>query len=272
MSMRPSSFDLLLVLSLALSACIYGRGARLLWRGGEIQHASALWQAAAFAAAWIFLAVALIGPLPSLSEHLFTAHMIQHEILMAAAAPLIALSRPVDTMLAALPKVARTPLLGAFDATWILIFWKWLARPANATILHGIAIWIWHAPRLFDAAVENPILHHVQHLFFFTTALLFWWSLFRRARESFGAGALEVALTMVHTSVLGALIALSPHVLYVAQTRDSAAFGLSPMDDQQLGGLIMWVPAGTIYAGIALALLGLWIRCGSGKSSASYAE
>ena len=73
---------------------------------------------------------------------------------------------------------------------------------------------------------------------------------------------------MLHTSVLGALMALAPRVLYRAQTATAAAWGLTPLEDQQLAGLVMWVPAGTIYAGAALALMALWIRQASEKARA----
>jgi cytochrome c oxidase assembly factor CtaG len=111
---------------------------------------------------------------------------------------------------------------------------------------------------LFDAAVTNVAMHRLQHLSFLITALLFWWSVFRRSEA--GMAAWHVFITMLHTSVLGALMALAPRVLYGAQTATSASWGLTPLEDQQLAGIIMWVPAGTIYAGAALVLAAIWIR------------
>jgi cytochrome c oxidase assembly factor CtaG len=142
--------------------------------------------------------------------------------------------------------------LPATDAVW-----SFLSAGRTATILHGMAIWGWHAPLLFDAAVSNLLLHRAQHLSFFLTAVLFWWSVFRRSET--GAAAWHVFITMLHTSVLGALMALAPHLLYREQQEAAAAWGLTPLEDQQLAGIIMWVPAGTIYAGAALALIALWI-------------
>jgi putative membrane protein len=100
-------------------------------------------------------------------------------------------------------------------------------------------------------------MHRLQHLSFFVTALLFWWSVLRRS--DLGVGAWHLFITMLHTSVLGALMALAPRVLYGAQTLHSAEWGLSPLQDQQLAGVVMWVPAGTVYAGAALALTAIWI-------------
>jgi cytochrome c oxidase assembly factor CtaG len=135
--------------------------------------------------------------------------------------------------------------------------WRFLTRPLNATILHGVAIWIWHAPLLFDAAVTHVSMHRLQHLSFLLTALLFWWSLIRRADYGVAVGHLFV--TMLHTSILGALMALAPRVLYEAQTADALSWGLTPLEDQQLAGVMMWVLAGTLYAGAALAFAALWI-------------
>jgi cytochrome c oxidase assembly factor CtaG len=149
------------------------------------------------------------------------------------------------------------------------IGWAWIVRGGNATLLHGIAIWAWHVPVLFDAAVDQVALHRLQHLSFFGTAVLFWWAVLWRSDA--GAAAWHVVVTMLHTGVLGALMALAPRVLYHAQTATSAAWGLTPLEDQQLAGLIMWVPAGTIYAGAALALIVLWIRGSSRKARQSHA-
>ena len=125
-------------------------------------------------------------------------------------------------------------------------------------MLHGIAIWAWHAPVLFDAAVTNVAMHRLQHLSFLLTAMLFWWSVLYCSNA--GAAAWHLFITMMHTGILGALMALAPRVLYQAQTATAAEWGLTPLQDQQLAGLIMWVPAGTIYAGAAIALTVLWIR------------
>jgi cytochrome c oxidase assembly factor CtaG len=87
---------------------------------------------------------------------------------------------------------------------------------------------------------------------------LFWWSVLRRSET--GVAAWRLFITMLHTGVLGALMTLAPRVLYQPQTAAALEWGLTPLEDQQLAGLIMWVPAGTIYAGAALALTTIWIR------------
>jgi cytochrome c oxidase assembly factor CtaG len=118
---------------------------------------------------------------------------------------------------------------------------------------------------LFEAAVESESLHRLQHLSFLVTALAFWWALLRRAGR--GAAVLHLFATMIHMTLLGALITFAGRVLYLDQTGFAADWGLTPLEDQQLAGLIMWVPAGTVYAGAALAFAALWIRQSSRRSS-----
>jgi putative membrane protein len=264
------TFDPFVTIPLALSGGLYATGVVRLWARAGIGESVRRWQAACFAAGWLSLLVALVTPLHEVSEHLFTAHMVQHELLVAVAAPLLALSRPVVAILRALPRSWRENFCRHGGTGWVSVLWRWLTRPLDATLLHGAAIWIWHIPALFDAAVTDEVVHRLQHLSFLATALLFWWALFRGSRNHLGVGAFHIAFTMVHTSILGALIALSPRILYLAQTKDAPAFGLTPLEDQQIGGLIMWVPMGTIYAAIALAMIGSWMTARSRRPS--YAE
>ena len=183
--------------------------------------------------------------------------MIEHEILMAISAPLLVVANPVGRLLWGLPRRARLDIGRAMRRPAVSASWLWLSDGRHATVLHGVAIWAWHAPILFDATVTNVALHRAQHLSFFLTAVLFWWSVLRRSDT--GAGAWHVFITMLHTSVLGALMALAPRVIYGVQTATAFEWGLTPLEDQQLAGIIMWIPAGTIYAGAALALLAIWI-------------
>ncbi|MET4518166.1 cytochrome c oxidase assembly protein [Bradyrhizobium sp. I1.7.5] len=252
------TLDPWIVLPLIVFGFTYGVGAFVLLKQRARGPGAGLWQVVACTAGWLSLTAALLSPLHWLGERLLSFHMIEHEILMAVSAPLLVIARPVGTLLWSLPRrvrlsVGRWMRLPATDAVW-----GFLSAGLTATILHGMAIWGWHAPLLFDAAVSNLVLHRLQHLSFFLTAVLFWWSVFRRSET--GAAAWHVFITMLHSSVLGALMALAPHLLYRQQQAAAAEWGLTPLEDQQLAGIIMWVPAGTIYAGAALALIALWIR------------
>jgi cytochrome c oxidase assembly factor CtaG len=253
------TFDPWIVAPLAVFAIMYAIGAASL---SQRRHTSRVrarsWRDLACLVGWLSLVGALVSPLHWLGEHLLAFHMIEHEILMAISAPLLVIARPVGTLLWSLPRRARLPIGRWMRRPVARAAWNWLSAGRNSTLMHGIAIWLWHAPLLFDAAVANLLLHRLQHASFFITAVLFWWSVFRRSQS--GLAAWHVFVTMLHTSVLGALMALAPRVLYQAQTTTAAAWGLSPLEDQQLAGIIMWVPAGTVYAGAALALMAIWIR------------
>jgi cytochrome c oxidase assembly factor CtaG len=251
------TFDPWIVAPLGAAGVLYTMG---VWRLGQRaveSRKTVLWHALAYETGWFTLAGALISPLHWLGEHLFTFHMIEHEILMAISAPMVVVSRPIGALMWGLPGRLRGSIARMMKGRVVQGGWEWASRGTTATTLHAIAIWAWHAPVLFDAAVTSVALHRLQHLSFFVTAVLFWWSVLWRSDR--GVAAWHLFLTMLHTSILGALMALAPRVLYVAQTRVSEAWGLTSLEDQQLAGLVMWIPAGTIYAGAALTLLALWI-------------
>jgi cytochrome c oxidase assembly factor CtaG len=258
------SFDPWIVMPLCVIGLLYLVGTAALWRRSGAGHGIALWRAASYAAGWIALAAALCSPLHQLGEHLFTFHMIEHEIVMAVAAPLVVLARPAIAALWALPVAARQLVARALRGRAVRTSWRALTRPGCATLLHGGAIWLWHVPGVFDAAVTTAWIHRVQHLSFFLTAVLFWWALVRI--NEYGIATWHLFVTMIHTSVLGALMALAPRVLYGVQTADAAQWGLTPLEDQQLAGMVMWVPAGTIYAGAALVFMALWISGAGGPT------
>jgi putative membrane protein len=255
-SVATWTFDPWIVTPLLVLGLLYAAGSAVLWQrtGRQVRG----WQAVAYFSGWLSIALALVSPLHWLGEHLFTFHMIEHEILMAISAPLLVMSRPIGTLLWSLPRGGRLASGRFLRRPAVEAAWQWLSTGRNATLLHGLAIWAWHAPFLFDAAVVNVAVHRLQHLSFLLTAILFWWSVFRRGDS--GVGAWHLFITMLHTSVLGALMALAPRLLYEAETATAAEWGLTALEDQQLAGLIMWVPAGTVYAGAALALTAIWIR------------
>jgi putative membrane protein len=250
------TLDPWVVAPLAVAALLYAAGAAVLWR--RRGHAVRFWHGVAFNSGWLTLAAALVSPIHWLGERLFTFHMIEHEIVMAISAPLLVLAKPIGTLLWGLPSRLRATAGAWAGHPAARAVWNWLTAGRNATLLHGVAIWLWHAPVFFDAAVANVTIHRLQHLSFLATGLLFWWSVLRRC--DYGVASWNLFITMLHTSVLGALMTLAPHVLYRTQTMHSAEWGLLPLQDQQLAGVIMWIPAGTVYAGAALALAALWIQ------------
>jgi putative membrane protein len=252
-------WDPLVVTPLAVSLLLYIAGLVRLWARAGTGRGVSLVQALCFMAGWLTLTGALVSPLHEYGEHLFLAHMIEHELLMAVAAPLFALSRPLGMFLHALPRNWRIAIVAWAAARPVQHAWMALTTPLVATILHGVAIWVWHIPALLDATIDSEAMHRLQHVSFLVTALFFWWAILRRPARDYGLGALHVFATMVHTGLLGALLTLAPRVFYRAQTADALLFGLTPLQDQQLAGLFMWVPGGAIYLFAGLYLLAIWL-------------
>lgn len=250
------SFDPGIVIPLLITGILYGRGQ-------GVRGSSTARQRVFFWSGWISLTLALISPLHEIGEALFSAHMLQHEVLMLIAAPLLVLSRPLVPMLHGLPLGARKKAGRWSKTAFVRHAWEGITHPPAAWWIHAAALWIWHFPPLFDATLDNDWIHAAQHASFFLSALLFWWSLFyARGRESYGTGVLYVFTTAVHSSILGALLTLSTRPWYPAYAKTTAAWGLSPLEDQQLGGLIMWVPAGLVYLGAGLTMFAEWLREG----------
>jgi putative membrane protein len=240
------TWDPMLTLPLGLALIAYLVGfARLIVRAGH----SRLRGLALFVSGWLVLALAVVSPLHEAGERSFTLHMIEHELIMLVAALLLPLSRPLGVMLWAFPRVARQALAPAGRGL------TRLTSPLAATLLQALALWGWHAPPLFNRALGHPAWHIAQHLSFLATALLFWWAMLRTPNR--GLAAICLFVTSGVGGALGALMALSASPWYAGYAgMGMMPFGLTPAEDQQLAGLIMWVPGGLVHAGAALVLLG----------------
>ncbi len=259
-SLRPDDlwstweFDPGVVLPLVLCAVLYTIGSRRHLGLTRVQQTC-------FWGGLLSLAAALVSPLHPLGEVLFSAHMVQHEILMLIAAPLLVASRPLVTFLWALPFEWRRTLGRCAKAKPIHSSWLWLTAPLSAWWIHALAIWLWHAPALFQATLKSDLVHTAQHLSFFLSALLFWWAVFyAHGRRAFGSGVLYIFTTAMHTGILGALLTFAPRPWYPAYSGTTQAWRLTPLQDQQIGGLIMWVPASLVYLGTGLLLFAAWMR------------
>lgn len=257
----PWQWDLApwLVGSLLLALGLYLHGVRRLWaragqgrgiRGGTV---------AAFVAGWLTLVLALVSPLDTLGGQLFSAHMVQHELLMVVAAPLLVVGRPLAAWTWAFEPPVRQALGRFSQSRPIQALWSTLTDPIVAWGLHALALWLWHVPSFFSAALTHEGLHVLQHASFLGTALFFWWAAVGHdARHAIGTGQAVGLLftTMLHTAALGALLSLAPTAWYEPYIATSNALGIDPVEDQQLGGLVMWVPSGLAYLVSALVLLG----------------
>jgi cytochrome c oxidase assembly factor CtaG len=258
------NFDALTIASLALLSLLYAVGLIRLWRSAGAARGVSRGQLAAFAAAIVTLVVALLSPLDPASDELQSAHMIQHMLIMMVAAPLFIVGAPALVMLWALPRTGRQRLgrwlgrLGAWRPPWYLLW-----QPLLLCVLFALALWIWHLPALYEAALRNRPVHEAQHISFFVVSCLFWRALLdplSRLRMNVGAGVLYLFLTSLHATFLGVFMALSPRVWYADYLPRTAAWKLTPLEDQQLAGLIMWMPACMVYAVVAAVMFALWVH------------
>ncbi len=249
------------IIPLVLTAALYAFGSWRLRRRNPQRPGVNGWQLASFWAGWITLVVALDSPLHRLGEVLFSAHMTQHELLMVVAAPLLVFSKPLVASLFALPATWRRGLGALTKTRWFASGWNWITGPLTVWCVHGATIWVWHVPALYQATLDNEFIHAVQHICFLGTALLFWWTLVhgRYGRIGYGVAFVYVFTTALHTSILGALMTFTERVWYPLYDGRTAAWQLSPLQDQQLGGLIMWIPSGIVFLVVGLALFAAWL-------------
>jgi putative membrane protein len=264
------TFEPWVIACLLSSAAGYALGLHRLWRHAGVGRGVTRAQALAFAGGWLSLVIALVSPLDALGVELFSAHMLQHELLMVVAAPLLCLSRPLVLWTWALSPAWRRRVGGWTGNTGWRSVWGGLTAPATTWGLHAVALWGWHLPLLFEAALHDNGVHTLQHVSFLGTALLFWWSALKpsapsapSARAAQGRALVYLFTTMVHTAALGALLTLSSVLWYPSYQATSTALGLDPLEDQQLGGLVMWVPAGLAYIAAGLALAMRWAGLGA---------
>jgi putative membrane protein len=248
----------------AITAWLYARGVRALWRRAGVGQGVRRWQAAAFAGGIAALTLALISPLDRLSAALFSAHMVQHLALILVAAPLLVLGAPLLPSLWALPP-ARRRALGRWwkRARAVRFLWHAATVPVVAWLLHAVAVWIWHLPALYQSALRSTLVHQLEHISFLGTALLFWWVLIHPAGRrglGYGWGVLYVFAAALQSGALGIALTFAPSPWYPAYAATTGAWGLTPLEDQQLAGLIMWIPAGMLYLLAGLVLLAAWAR------------
>jgi putative membrane protein len=243
----------LVLIGVGLAAVAYARGVRELWRRAGPGRSVSRAQAGLFYLGLLTIVLALASPLDWIAHQLFAAHMVQHLLLMLVAAPLLVLGAPLLPLLFALPAPARSRsrALARLGRTPLAI----------AFVLHSLALWLWHIPSLYDAALAVDWLHVLEHVSFVGTAVLFWWATLRSGRVGYGVAVLFVFALALESTILGALLTFSRGPWYASHLTTTLAWGLSPLEDQQLAGLIMWIPGGLVYLVSALALFSrLFVR------------
>ena len=234
----PSLIPLLLLISL------YGIGAMRLQQRRPIPH----WQMATFGAGMLCLGIALVSPLETLSHSLFTAHMIQHLILLVIVPPLCIRANALLTLLWAFPFQQRKAIMQGLRRVHLPL-WIWL--------LHAGVMWLWHIPAFYSAALNSPLIHGLEHFTFFTTALLYWWVLVYPPRLNYAISIFSAFAMMMQCSLLGMLLTFANRPWYL---HHQGGLGLTALEDQQVAGLLMWLPTGLIYLLAAAVLLYQWLE------------
>ena len=255
---RPSSWDMAVMVLLVAAGAMYLIGTlQLSRRGARVRTV----ERAAFWIGWCAMVAAVAPPMDGAAAEAFSSHMAQHEMLMLIGAPLVIVGRPILPWLWALPDRFRPVAAGGLQSSVLSPVWRALTLPALAWAIHGAVVWLWHLPALYEAALQSEAVHAAQHATFVGTAVLFWWGLVygRYGRAAYGASALFVFVTMIHTGALGALFAFSNSPYYPLYAARASAAGVDPVFDQQLAGLYMWIPAGFVLTVVGLALMLAWL-------------
>ncbi len=224
------------------------------WRRRQGLPPAPAWKVASFSAALVVLLLALNGPVHDLSDYyLFSVHMVQHLVLTLLFPPLLVLGTPgwlLEPLLrpTAVRRVARA-----------------LTHPVVAALLYVLTIAVWHLAPYYDLMMRSHDVHIVTHLMFMAAATLFWWPVMSPVpdllpRMSYGLGMLYLFLVGIPMQIVAALITLSDGVLYPWYSAAPRTWGLTTLDDQQLGGLLMWVP-GNLWMFAAIGVLFfVWAR------------
>jgi putative membrane protein len=244
---------------------LYVAGVRRLWREAGRERGLPRWRVGSYVAGMWVLVLALVSPVDALGETLFSAHMVQHMLLMVVAAPLLVLGRPVIAYLWALPAGWRRAVAsGPFRSMGVRRGWTVLSHPLTVLVLHVAALWAWHVPALYQAALGSPLLHGLEHASYLFTAMLFWWTLSRAGRmgrwPGYGAGMLYVFGAALQSGALGALLLFARTPWFPAHAPGAELWGVDLLVDQQVAAALMWIPAGLVYTAAMLVLFVAWLR------------
>ena len=249
------AFDPVAAAGLAVVVVLYARGRR--------DHTDRPPRQAAFAGGILAVAVAVLTPLEAAAAALASAHMVQHVLLVLVAAPLIAWSAPGAALVRGLPASVRRWQPGVrrtlgIDAGAL----RALRSPVGRWLAYVAVLWIWHSALLYSVAVEHEAAHALEHLLFLAAAWGIWAVIVGPARHRVpnGAGLLLVFGLALQTVFLSALLTFTTEPWYDSYADTAARWGLSPLADQQLAGVIMWVPAGLIHVCVAIGLLASWLH------------
>lgn len=198
------------------------------------------------------MAVALLGPLDTWNDELFLVHMLQHLVLMIVAAPLILLGRPVQLALQAAPPEYSATVVGAvFGRKRMRHIATALTHPLTVLVLFNVNLGLWHLPDFYGLALKNDLAHEIEHALFIGTALLFWWVMIdpvpRHHRASIHWRLGMCFATCMFGGLVATALTVANRVLYPHYLTIETPWGLTPLQDQQIGGGIMWISGGIYF-------------------------
>lgn len=252
-------FDPLVVLGLLLAAVVY------LWAVGRVNRAHPSNRQPAHRS-WLFCAglaaigLALLSPIEAYEGALFSVHMVQHMLLELVAAPLLLAGAPITLALRAAAPSLRRRLLAILQSRIVHA----ISFPVVAWLLFAAVNWGWHFSELYDQALENQALHYFQHATFLGAALLFWWPVIGADpspwRLPHPVRILYLFMALPQNSFLGVALLSAPTVLYPHYVTNARDWGLPPLEDQALGGMIMWVVGDLFFLAAMMGVVVLWMR------------
>ncbi|HEX5539472.1 MAG TPA: cytochrome c oxidase assembly protein [Methylophilaceae bacterium] len=262
------SFEFWVWVPLALSAVAY---LAALWRLHHYdirRRVVGIAQCGFFALGMLSLVIALMSPLDALAEQLFSAHMTQHLMLMLVAPPLLILGRPGNVLLWTFSLRVRRGIGRIWRRAGLRVAWHVLSQPIPVWLMASAAMWFWHIPGPYTWAFIHPGIHVLEHMSFFLTSLAFWALVmqpFSRAKSGHGPALVLLATFALESSLLGALLAFAGHPLYavhvgIAHHLPHWLPEITPLQDQQLAGLIMWIPASLVQLVAIGAVFADWME------------
>ena len=244
---------------------ILGAGAAYLWGTRRINRAhpdnrQSPYRSWLFFAGLAALGVALLSPIEAYEGSLFSVHMVQHMLLELVAAPLLLAGAPITLALRVARPSIRRRLLMVLQSRVVHV----ISFPVVAWVLFAAVNWGWHFSVLYDQALENQALHHLQHAIFLGAALLFWWPVVGADpspwRLPHPVRLLYLFLAMPQNSFLGVALMSASTVLYPHYVTNLRGWGPSPIDDQALGGVIMWAVGDLAFLAAMMVVVVLWMR------------
>jgi cytochrome c oxidase assembly factor CtaG len=275
MDMLAWTFDPTVIVGLLLAAGLYWRGLARMRRMRAAGFAA--WRPWAFGAGLAILAIALLSPIATYDGHLFALHMTQHLMIAVAAPPLLLLGAPLVPFLWGLPTTERRGLGRLLvPGRPLHVVLHALTTPWLAVVVFLVTLSVWHVPALYDAAQGRSAAHVLEHALLIGTGMLFWWPIVHpsggQRRLGYGIGIAYVFAAALQSNAVGALLTFAGRPLYQTYIDAPRISPLSPLEDQQLGGLIMWVPGGMFWLLPLFVLLALFLRDEDRRQTALEAE